>query len=147
MRPQPRRSRNDVGFQRVTVVKTLGRELGLARVTRSGQSFVLNLALHQKRWALTRSARRQLVDRWMARFTPKLLSKLALDDTECATRNGHWPTLARFFGNHGMRLVSVKECTRLWPLEPRARPSLPYCAISICLPAVVIGSNRMLLNV
>jgi AcrB/AcrD/AcrF family len=75
-------------------------------------SFVLNLALHQKRWALTRSARRQLGDRRMARFAPKLLPKLALGNTECATRNGHWPTLARFFGNHGMRLVSVKECTR-----------------------------------
>jgi hypothetical protein len=35
MRPQPRRSRNDVGFQRVTVVKTLGRELVLALMTHS----------------------------------------------------------------------------------------------------------------
>jgi hypothetical protein len=33
MRPQARKSRNDVGFPRVTVVKTLGRELGLSRVT------------------------------------------------------------------------------------------------------------------
>ena len=33
MRPQARKSRNDIGFPRVTVVKTLGRELGLSRVT------------------------------------------------------------------------------------------------------------------